>query len=160
MSKEVKLTDVAGKTESDRKIFPITDRRYRELAKDGIVPPVVDGKIDFLKAVKQLFEYYKKLIDGNGSMSLADERALGQRLKNELLKIEVDTEKGRLIPKADVLEEFLKRIYVLKSDLLSIEKRLPVNSKEKETVKKAVRQILNNYSKGTGVLRGGKVGKI
>jgi hypothetical protein len=61
-----------------------------------------------------------------------------------------------LIPKADVLEEFLRRIYVLKSDLLSIEKRLPSNSKEKETVKKAVRQILNNYSKGTGALRGKK----
>jgi hypothetical protein len=44
----------------------------------------------------------------------------------------------------------------LKSDLLSIEKRLPANSKEKETVKKSVRQILNNYSKGTGVLRGKK----
>jgi hypothetical protein len=156
MAGPVKLTDVCGKTESDRKIFPITDRRYRELAKDGIVPPVIDGKIEFIPAVKQFMEYQKKQIEGYGSLSLADERTEGQRLKNELLRNEVEVEKGRLIPKSEVLQEFLKRIYVIKSDLLSIEKRLPVNSKEREIVKKSVRQMLTNYSKGTGVLRGNK----
>jgi hypothetical protein len=154
----VKLTDFAAKKENNvpNKLFPFTDKRYRQLADEGIVPEVSGGKIDLLKSIKAIFNYQEKRIKGFGSATLTDEKTEGQSLKNELLRIKVDTEKGRLIPKSDVLEEFLRRIYVLKSDLLSIEKRLPANSKEKETVKKSVRQILNNYSKGTGVLRGKK----
>jgi hypothetical protein len=101
--------------------------------------------------LQKLNQWYLSRFYGSGE--LAAEKLKGQKLKNDKAELELSLQRNELIPKAQVLEEFLKRIYVLKSDLLSIEKRLPPNSKEKEIVRKSVRRILENYSRPTGVLR-------
>jgi len=68
MANEVHIDKVA------MQIFGITASRYRQMAKDAIVPPVNKGMIDFPLAVKQYVEYLKKLAKGQGSISLTDER--------------------------------------------------------------------------------------
>ncbi len=40
-------------------IADITERRYRQLAKEGWVPDTVKGEIDFKGAVKGLLNYYR-----------------------------------------------------------------------------------------------------
>jgi hypothetical protein len=140
---ETKLHDVTN-------FFGITRAAFDKWKQDPTFPKesIISRGVYDLKALTQ---WYLQRFFGSGE--LAAEKLKGQKLKNDKAELELDLQRGELIPKSQVLEEFLKRIYVLKSDLLSIEKRLPPNSKEKEIVRKSVRRILENYSRPTGVLR-------
>ena len=63
MANEVELEKVA------KSVFGISSRRYRQLANDEIVPPVVKGMIDFVAASKAIIAYYRKLAESQGSLS-------------------------------------------------------------------------------------------
>jgi len=91
MANEVKL-EVACKT-----ILGITSRRYRQLAKEGIVPEPVKGEIDILRACKAIIEYYRKLAQGQGSLTLTDERARLTKLRADQQELKLKKERGELI---------------------------------------------------------------
>ncbi len=89
MANEVSIEKVC------KQIFGITPRRYRQLATEGVVPPVVKGKIDFLEAVKALIEYYRKLAAGQGSLTLVDERARLTKIQADMKELELQKKRGR-----------------------------------------------------------------
>lgn len=91
MANEVALEKVA------KPIFGITSRRYRQMASDGIVPLVSDGKIDFVAAAKALIEYYRKLSEGQGSLNLTDVRTRKELAIAERQEIIVKKLKGELV---------------------------------------------------------------
>ena len=77
MANEVELEKVS------KSVFGITSRRYRQMANDEIVPAVVKGKIDFIAASKALIAYYRKLAEGQGSLSLTDVRTRKENARAE-----------------------------------------------------------------------------
>ena len=95
MADKVKLLQVCPE------VFGITEQRYRQLAANGVVPPVRKGEIEFLEAVKALLQYYRKLAEGQGSFTLTEERArltkitadwkelLLRKKREELVEVEV-----------------------------------------------------------------------
>jgi hypothetical protein len=93
MKNEVKLEEVS------KPVFGITSRRYRELAHEEIVPPVTKGKIDFVKAAKALIEYYRRLAEGQGSLSLTDVRTRKESARAEREELIVKRLKEELVPK-------------------------------------------------------------
>jgi hypothetical protein len=93
MANEVNLEKVA------KPIFGITSRRYRQMASDGIVPLVSQGKIDFVAASKALIEYYRKLSEGQGSLNLVDVRTRKEAARAEREELIVKKLKGELVPK-------------------------------------------------------------
>lgn len=87
----VELTKVADA------VFGIGWRRYRQLATDGVVPPVSGGKIDFVEASKKLIEYYRKRAETGGSLSLTDERTRLTRINADRKQLELEKMRGETI---------------------------------------------------------------
>lgn len=90
-TKMVAITDLCEST------LGITPRRYRDLAKEGIVPVTEKGKVPFLPTVKAVIEYYRKRAEAGGSLSLTDERTRLTRLNADRRELQLQKERGDLI---------------------------------------------------------------
>jgi len=93
-------------TKVSKPYFDITDRRYRQLAEDGVVPGVVKGKIPLLEAFKALLIYKTKLAEGQGSLNLTDVRTRKENARAEREELIVKKLKGDLVLK-DQIEKWL-----------------------------------------------------
>jgi len=145
MANEVALEKVA------KPIFGITSRRYRQMASDGIVPAVSDGKIDFIAASKALIEYYRKLSEGQGSLNLTDVRTRKEAARAEREELIVKKLKGELVSKNQAMEWLSFLVGNAKSHFWGLAKRLAgplsVMTDEKETeeaIRKEIRRILED----------------
>ncbi len=153
MANEVRLEEIC------QKVFGISSRRYRQLAKEGMVPEIIAGKIDFVAASKALIEYYRKLSEGQGSLTLTDERKESVKVQRQLKELELLVKKRELIPRDTVLQEFLNRIAVVKAGLLSLSRSLPGKLAGKDgremgiVIKRQVIQLLAKYSRKGGAIR-------
>jgi phage terminase Nu1 subunit (DNA packaging protein) len=100
-------------------------RRYRQIADEGRVPKVVKGKIlDPMATMTALACYYQKLAEGNGSLSLTDERTRLTRINADKKELELEKARGELIDTAfaqkmwgGVLENIVKKIDIIPSKL-------------------------------------------
>jgi phage terminase Nu1 subunit (DNA packaging protein)/DNA-directed RNA polymerase subunit RPC12/RpoP len=101
-------------------IFGISDRRYRQLAKEGIVPPVEDSRIDFIAAVKHLIAYYQKLVEGQGAITLTEERARLTKYMAEKARMELERISESVVDVAEVEKRWLAMGQACRSRLLSI----------------------------------------
>lgn len=134
-------------------VFGITSRRYRQMANEEIVPPVIKGKIDFINASKMLIEYYRKLATGQGIMSLTEERLKKVQIERKLKELEYMVETKELIPKEEILNEFLARISIVKQGLMSFHRALPPILMGKEAremtdiLKRHTWQLLDKFSR-------------
>jgi hypothetical protein len=152
MANEVKLNTVA------KPVFGITPRRYRQMAEEGLVPPVEKGEIDFLKATKAVIDYYRKLAEGQGSLSLTEERRLKVQVDRKLKELEYLVETKNLVPRDEILGMFVARIQMVKQGLLSHSRVLPpmlVGKDAREmsdVIKTQTRLLLERFSQGGGVL--------
>ena len=133
-------------------IFGITERRYRQMAKEEIVPEPVGGMVDFVVATKQYIAHLHKRLEGEGSLSLTDERTRKTKAEAEIKELELKKLKGSLIDREEVVREFVARIHVLKSDLLALPKSLPPG-KERDRLKNAIIRQMKTYARPSGVLR-------
>jgi phage terminase Nu1 subunit (DNA packaging protein) len=101
-------------------IFGISDRRYRQLAKEGIVPPVVDGRVDFVAATKHLLAYYQKLVEGQGAITLTEERARLTKFMAEKTRMEVEKLRGTLVDASEVERTWMAMGQVCRLRLLAL----------------------------------------
>jgi hypothetical protein len=147
---EVELEKVA------KPVFGITSRRYRQMANEEIVPPVIKGKINFQLASKALITYYRKLAEGQGEMSLTEERMKKVQIERKLKELEYLVETKELIPRAEILNEFLARITIVKQGLMSLHRSLPPILFGKDPremadiLKKHEWQLLDKFSRRSG----------
>lgn len=154
-SNEVKLEQVC------QPIFGITPRRYRQLASEGRVPPVEKGKIDFLAATKAIIEDYRKQAQAGGSVSLMEERTLKVQVERKLKELTLLVETKELIPRSEILNEFLQRINAVKSGLIMLHRSLPPALMGKdarqmsEIIKSRVFHLLDKFSRQGRWLRDG-----
>lgn len=147
MANEVPLEKVS------RPVFGITSRRYRQMASDGVVAPVVNGQIDFVAASKGLIEYYRKLSEGQGSLNLTDVRTRKEAARAEREELIVKKLKGELVLKNQAMEWLLLLVENAKAHFWGLPKRLAgplaVITDEKEIehlVRGEIRRILEEFS--------------
>lgn len=101
-------------------IFGISERRYRQLAQEGIVPPVEDGLVDFVAATKHLIAYYQKLVEGQGAITLTEERARLTKFQAEKAKMETERMQETLVEAAEVEKRWLALGQACRTRLLAI----------------------------------------
>lgn len=118
MANEVEISIVAENH------FGITVRRYRQLAKEGVVPAVVKGKVDFVQAAKGLIEYYRKLAAGSGDLSLTDERTRLTRIQADRKEIELLKALGELLPVQEAMKAWSAVIMTMKTRLQGSPRKL------------------------------------
>lgn len=114
MANTVKLDSVCPQ------VYGISVRRYQQLAKDGIVPPSEDGFIDFIASTKALITYYQKLLQGQGSITLTEEKARLTKVQANLAQLEYEKTTSQLLDKDEVLSAWKTMIMACRSRLLSI----------------------------------------
>ena len=123
MAGEIDLNKFVAYWES--KGLKMKARRYRQIADEGRVPKVVKGKIlDPMATMTALACYYQKLAEGNGSLSLTDERTRLTRINADKKELELEKARGELIDTAfaqkmwgGVLENIVKKIDIIPSKL-------------------------------------------
>ncbi|MDX9821832.1 MAG: hypothetical protein RBT20_07850 [Syntrophales bacterium] len=145
MNNEIKVRDVCPT------VFGISPRRYRQLADEGHVPRAARGKIDFVKATREFCKYQRQLLAGDDRSTLTDERRRKTGAEATMKELELQKMRGDIIPRVDVADELVRRVYVLKSDMLAIERRLSKFPEAKEIVKKQIRNMMRTYSRQTGI---------
>lgn len=147
MVNEVELEKVS------KSVFGITSRRYRQMASDETVPPVIKGKIDFVAASKALIEYYRKLAEAGGNLSLQEERRLKVQIDRKLKELEYMVETKQLISREEMINDELGMAGIFKSALLSFHRSLPPilfgrDVREISTImKKEIWNILNRMNR-------------
>jgi hypothetical protein len=99
MANEIKLKTIAFP------IFGITDRRYRQMADEGIVPQPHNGDIDFVLATKLYVAHLRKLTEGEGSLTLTDWRTEKTKAEAELKKIELQRAKAEVRDVMEITQE-------------------------------------------------------
>lgn len=119
MANEVNLEKIA------KPIFDITSRRYRQLAKEHIVPPVVNGMIDFPIACRDYIAYQRKQLEGQGSLSLTDERTRLTRINADRKELELQKERGELVSAAEMTNLLGTIARKIRQKLLAFSKKLP-----------------------------------
>ncbi len=153
---------MAAKVDLEEICFPVfgmSSRRYRQLAKEGKAPVPVKGKIDFMGAVKGIIGYYRERAEGSGSLTLTDERTRLVKVQAELKNMELAKERGELIVKELVLDEFSKRIAYIKADLMHMDRHLNYRLEGKDFRERAGilrrygRDLLGKYAKRRGLLK-------
>ena len=126
-------------------------RRYRQIVDEGLADRPVNGWLNAVKAPIQIAIYYQRMAKGKGDTTHEEEKKLLTRTRRQREQMELEHERKNLIERATVADELVKRIHVLKSDMLAIEKRLARWPDAKEICAKQVRHLMRTYSRKTGV---------
>ena len=131
--------------------FGISSERYRQLGKEGKVPPIKNGMINLKIAVPALISYYRNM--GDNDTTLTDERRRKTKADADMAELELQELQGSLIRREEVAQELVNRVYTLKGDLLALPKRLAKHQEAKAIAAKYVRQLMKTYSRKTGVFK-------
>jgi phage terminase Nu1 subunit (DNA packaging protein) len=148
-TKQIAIVDLCEST------LGITDRRYRAMAKQGIVPRVAKGKVPSLEAIRAVIKYYRNRSKaGWSSAAFEDARAVAAQHKAALLELELHERKGRLIDAEKVKAAAFAQGRMVCDKLLNIPDRVaPIIAAETDQTKVAelltreIRQALEELSK-------------
>lgn len=157
MPNELNLKALAKYWEA--KGLKMTWRHYYQLVKDGKVPEpstggAAKGSVDALEALCKIAVYYQRMAQGDGGdASLTDERKRKTTAEADMAEMERDEMACALIRREDVAGELVRRVVVLKTDLLAMPKRLAKWPEAKQICEKVILAILKTYSQKKGVFR-------
>jgi hypothetical protein len=91
----------------------LTDKRHRQLAKEGWFPPPEDGRWKTAPCIRGMFKYYRVMSEWN-------ERKTNVELKNQLLQIAVKAKLREYIPAAEVRRFMARMVSGAKARALAI----------------------------------------
>lgn len=120
MSREVTwitLPEIAG-------LLLLSVRRIRQLANDNVIPDSEKGKYDLVGCVHGYIRYQNTLIQGQGTLSLAEERTGLTRTNRKLKNLELKEKEGKLIEVDIAMQKWGNVIQQAKSKILSLPSRL------------------------------------
>ncbi len=134
----------------------MTARHYRDLAKEGKVPKPDKGMLEPYEALVMIAVYYQRMAKHRDDTSLRDEQRRKTKADADMAELELAELQGSLIRRDEVMQELVNRVYTIKTDLLSLPKRLAKYPEAKEIAAKYINQLLNTYAQKKGVFRGKK----
>ncbi|MEA5034019.1 hypothetical protein [Cloacibacillus evryensis] len=160
------MSDVVGGNLYSKKIIAellnLSERRVEQLAQKKIIPKAERGKYDLGPTVKAYVMYLQQKLTGGGEAidvsefkdRLLKAKALEQEAKARLREIMKLEREGKVIDRAEVVEQWAARCVELKSALLSIPMRVGFRFPDPETrliveeeMEMAIHEILETYSR-------------
>lgn len=133
-------------------IFGISEKRYRQLASEGKLPSPKNGLVDFEEATKQYVLFLRDRIE-NHDDSLTEQRRRKTKAEADMKEMQQKRLAGELIERAMVADELVKRVHVLKGDLLGLPKRLAKWPEAKEITHRYLVNLMKTYSRQSGVFK-------
>jgi len=107
------MADGTMASEEFSSLTGLTDKRHRQLAKEGWFPPPENGRWKTAPCIRGMFKYYRGMAERN-------ERKTNVELKNQLLQIAVKARLRELIPASEVRRFIAKMIARAKARALAI----------------------------------------
>jgi hypothetical protein len=151
MANEVKLSDLAA---AWRKLgLNLTERRYRQLVKEGHVPDPNRGTVDALQALIKLVVYYQRMAEGRGDSTHEEVKKRKTIAEAGIKELQERKMRGELIERIEVVDELVRRTHVIKADLLALSRRLVKWPDAKGVYDKQIRHMMNVYSQRKGVFK-------
>lgn len=147
MSETVKLSSLCPA------IFGVTEKRYRQLAQEGHVPTANRGTVDRDEATRAYIAHLHDRL-ARKDVSEADGRRRKELAQAGREELKLAKESESLIERAVIADEFARRVYTLKADLLALPRRLAKWPEAKTIVDRYLKQLMKNYAKPTGALKG------
>lgn len=126
-------------------------RRYRQIVDEGLADRPVNGWLNAVKAPIQIAIYYQRMAKGKGDTTHEEEKKLKTREERMIKAMERKTMEGSLIDKNAVANELVKRTHMIKSDMLSCEKRIVRWADALDIIRKAHRHMMRTYARKGGV---------
>lgn len=128
-------------------------RRYRQIADEDKVPKVVKGKIlDPMASMVSIAVYYQKLAEGNGSLSLTDERTRLTKINADKKQFELEKARGDVIDRAlamklwsMVMQNIINKIEIIPAKLPPLAHGLTI-PEIKAVVEKMVYEVRNEIA--------------
>lgn len=136
----------------------MTDRRYRQIAKEGRVPEPVRGYVDALKCLVQISVYYQGMGEGRGDSTHEEEKKLLTKARRKQAEMELAEAEGNLIEVDKVTDDLSTLFANVKTSLRGWAKRLPpvlFGRTQKEIGQEILHEadgILNDLADGIGVI--------
>jgi phage terminase Nu1 subunit (DNA packaging protein) len=135
---EVALKEVA------EEVFGFSDRHYRKLAKEKIVPPVCNGRIDLFSAAKALISYYRGLYESKGDPELKDQKARLERIRADREDLKLQKERADLVSVDLAIKSWGNVCQAIRGRMLSLPHKLAPMVQGCQTVPEA-KEIIENY---------------
>ncbi len=124
----------------------LTDRRHRQLAKDGFFPPPLRGQYQLMPTLRGLFKFYRE-VRAKDTGSLAVERL--RKLKEEADKVALENEKtrGGLVEIEAVYKHFEAVFVAFRARILASD----LGDQEKDELLNDLRRLkARDFSKSNG----------
>jgi terminase small subunit / prophage DNA-packing protein len=143
-------------------LFQVSDRTIRSWATRGM-PRKAPGRFEGLEAVRWYAEniFIPEAAESRDLLSKAEAERLMLNLKAELLQVEVDREKGKLVPLEEVKADWIRIAQAVKTTLYGIPFRLAAiiatvdNENEiRKMIKSEVNRALTEISEGNSLCPG------
>ena len=157
------VNSLSVSTQAIADFFGVVSKTICEWVKQGM-PKEKYGSYD----LKKCFDWWQENINAtkeDTNPKLVELRAEGQKIKNQREQIKLDAERGLLISREEVIDQWCKRIAVVRQSLLSLPVRLPpiVEGKTRQEIRAIVNdeavRILEDYSRPGQHCRTRKAGK-
>lgn len=100
----------------------LTDRRHRQLAKDGYFPQPAKGQYQLTPTLVGMFRYYRETREARDA--LRDEKVRETRARAGILEIEEQEAKRRVISREEFTEFIQKLLTPIRQRYTSLPKRL------------------------------------
>jgi len=97
----------------------LTDKRHRQLAKDGFFPPPIKGEYQFRETINGMFRYYREMTK-RARGSLAEQQLAKAKADRELAELEVARQRREVVPTADVERTWTRFIMAVRARLLQL----------------------------------------
>jgi hypothetical protein len=123
LNNAIKLTDLV--IAWARLGFHMTDRRYRQIAKEGRFSEPVRGYVDALKCLIQISIYYQSMGEGRGDSTHEEEKKLLTKARRKQAEMELAEAEGRLIEVEQVTDDLSTLFANVKTSIRGWSKRLP-----------------------------------
>lgn len=103
----------------------LTDRRHRQLAKEGYFPPPIESEYQLVPTLQGMFRFYREMSQGE-KKGLNELKGIKLKREITLADQRIEKEAGRVVP-FDSVNEFLLRVGSLQKIVLcqKLEKEMP-----------------------------------
>ncbi len=101
----------------------LTDRRHRQLAKDGYFPPPIKGQYQLTPTLQGMFRYYREL-QHRGNDDFAMERLRKTRAEANLAEIRLAKERKDALDRHSVIRTWENIIMVIRQKLLALPSKI------------------------------------
>jgi len=128
----------------------VTDRRHRQIAKDGYFPPPLNGQYQFAATLQGLFRYYRELSKKRHS-SIEDEKRKKLTAERKIEELKLARMMGNSLEAESVVRAWQGVVMIARQKLLGLENkisgRLGFDEHQRQELRKEIEEALAELSK-------------